>query len=159
MCALASDDLSTAEGRFHRAAELSRQLGHHLASLRILYNLSALYRDRGQFDLARDAAIEALWPEKSPAAMQTPFHQATSALCHALEPALPDKFHSCYLEVGGGQITLCLPPGSWVDWEALQVALYQGMQDFLRNVSPVYLFSVCLWFPRQPHEPMVVGKR
>jgi len=45
--------------------------------------------------------------------MQTPFHQATSALRHALEPDLPDKFPSRYLEVEGGQVTLHLPPGSW----------------------------------------------
>ena len=87
--------------------------------------------------LARDAIIEALWPGKSPAAMQTPFHQATSALRHALEPDLPDKFPSRYLEVEGGQVTLHLPPGSWVDWEAFEqnvreekweeaLALYSG---------------------------------
>ncbi|MCD6343984.1 MAG: hypothetical protein J7M17_00055, partial [Anaerolineae bacterium] len=87
--------------------------------------------------LFRDQATEALWPDKSPASTRTPFHQATSALRHALEPDLPDKFPSRYLEVEGGRVTLRLPPGSWVDsetfeqhiqdeeWEAA-LALYQG---------------------------------
>ena len=60
ICALAHDDLSTAEEHFHRAAELSRQLGHHLALLRALHNLSVLYRDRGQFDLALAADQQVL---------------------------------------------------------------------------------------------------
>jgi DNA-binding SARP family transcriptional activator len=87
--------------------------------------------------LFRDQVTEALWPDKSPASTRTPFHQATSALRHALEPDLPDKFPSRYLEVEGGRVTLRLPPGSWVDsetfeqhiqdeeWEAA-LALYRG---------------------------------
>ena len=87
--------------------------------------------------LFRDQVTEALWPDKSPASTRTPFHQATSALRHALEPDLPKKFLSRYLEVEGGRVTLRLPPGSRVDCEAFEqhiqdeeweaaVALYQG---------------------------------
>ncbi len=87
--------------------------------------------------LFRDQVIEALWPGKSPASTRTPFHQATSALRHALEPDLPDKFPSRYLEVKGGRVSLRLPPGSWVDCEAFEqyiqdeeweaaLALYRG---------------------------------
>ena len=91
--------------------------------------------------LARDAVIEALWPEKSPEAMQTPFHQATSALRHALEPDLPDKFPSRYLEVEGGQVTLHLPPGSWVDWEVFEQNVREeqvgrGARALWRRVVP-----------------------
>jgi len=75
--------------------------------------------------LFRDQVTEALWPGKSPASTRTPFHQATSALRHALEPDLPDKFLSRYLEVEGGRVTLRLPPGSWVDCEAFE----QHIQD------------------------------
>lgn len=75
--------------------------------------------------LARDVIIEALWPGKSAEAMQTPFHQATSALRRALEPDLPDKFPSRYLEVEGGQVTLHLPGGSWVDGEAFERSVRQ----------------------------------
>jgi DNA-binding SARP family transcriptional activator len=87
--------------------------------------------------LSRDQVIEALWPMKSPTSSLTPFHQATSALRQALEPDLPEKFPSRYLEVEGGKVNLHLPPGSWVDFEAFEqyvqsadwkaaVAQYQG---------------------------------
>ena len=79
--------------------------------------------------LARDAVIEAFWPDKSPLVMQTSFHQATSAPRHALEPDLPDKFPSRYLEVEGGQVTLRLPPGSWVDWEVYEQNVREGQWE------------------------------
>ena len=91
----------------------------------------------GRRCLTRDQVLEALWPEKPPGAANTPFHQATSALRRALEPDLPDRFPSRYLEVEGGRVALHLPPGSWLDYEAFEqqvrggdwqtaVALYQG---------------------------------
>jgi DNA-binding SARP family transcriptional activator len=64
-----------------------------------------------------DQALEALWPEKDPAAAQPLFHHATSTLRRALEPDLPEKFPSRYLEVADGQVRLCLPPHSIVDYE------------------------------------------
>ncbi|MGQ9600607.1 MAG: tetratricopeptide repeat protein [Anaerolineae bacterium] len=87
--------------------------------------------------LTRDQVLDALWPDKPPGAANTPFHQATSALRRALEPDLPDRFPSRYLEVEGGRVALHLPPGSWLDYEAFEqqvrggdwlaaVALYQG---------------------------------
>ncbi|HEY66873.1 MAG TPA: tetratricopeptide repeat protein [Thermoflexia bacterium] len=87
--------------------------------------------------LFRDQVTEALWPEKSPASMSALFHQATSALRRALEPDLPEKFPSRYLEVGGGRVTLHLPAGSSVDFEIFEehirneeweaaLALYRG---------------------------------
>ncbi len=87
-----------------------------------------------------DQVAEALWFDKSPTAALALFHQSTSALRRLLEPELPEKFHSRYLEVEEGQVTLTLPPGSSVDFsvfeelcisENYQAALeiYQG--DFL----------------------------
>ncbi len=87
--------------------------------------------------ISRDHVVEALWPGRSPASAQALFHQATSALRRALEPDLPTRFPSRYLEVEEGRITLHLPAGSSVDletfeecirneeWEAA-LALYQG---------------------------------
>jgi DNA-binding SARP family transcriptional activator/Tfp pilus assembly protein PilF len=87
--------------------------------------------------LSREQVFEALWPEKSPRSTQALFYQATSALRRALEPDLPDKFPSRYLEVEEGQVILHLPPDSWIDfvafrqhlqtqdWEAA-VAIYGG---------------------------------
>jgi DNA-binding SARP family transcriptional activator len=87
--------------------------------------------------LSRDQVFEALWPEKFPHSTQALFYQATSALRRALEPDLPEKFPSRYLEVEEGQVVLHLPPGSWIDfatfWQHLQaheweaaVAVYGG---------------------------------
>jgi DNA-binding SARP family transcriptional activator len=87
--------------------------------------------------LSRDQVFEALWPDKSPRSTPALFHQSTSALRRALEPNLPEKFPSRYLEVEEGQVALHLPPGSWIDftafwhhlraqdWEAA-VAVYDG---------------------------------
>jgi len=68
--------------------------------------------------LFRDQIIEAFWPDKSPASAQALFHRATSALRRTLEPDIPDKFPSRYVQVEGGRITLHLPSGSTVDFEA-----------------------------------------
>ncbi len=76
--------------------------------------------------LLRDQVTEALWPGKSPTSTRTPFHQATSALRRALEPDLPEKFPSRYLEVERGLVTLRLPPGSWVDFEAFKQHFRRG---------------------------------
>ncbi len=64
-----------------------------------------------------DQVSEALWPDKDLAAAQALFHHATSTLRRALEPDLPDKFPSRYLEVSDGQVRLYLPPASTVDYE------------------------------------------
>lgn len=85
----------------------------------------------------RDQVFQALWPAASPASVPSSFHQATSALRKALEPDLPDKFPSRYLEVERGEIRLRLPAGSQVDLEtfsqrisshawAAALELYQG---------------------------------
>jgi len=87
--------------------------------------------------LSEEQVFEALWPEKEPGTADAAFHQATSALRRILEPDLPDKFPSRYLQVKEGFVTLHIPPGSWVDFEAFEthiknktwqeaLALYQG---------------------------------
>lgn len=99
-----------------------------------LFRLLLVSRGRS---LNRDQIIDLLWPDKPPGAANTPFHQATSALRRALEPDLPEKFPSRYLVVEAGQVSLRLPPGSWLDYETFEqhcreaqwqqaVALYQG---------------------------------
>lgn len=76
--------------------------------------------------LTQEQAIEALWPDKAPAAAQPLFHHATSALRRALEPDLPEKFPSRYLTVEEGHVTLHLPPGSSVDFEAFAAHVRAG---------------------------------
>jgi len=70
--------------------------------------------------LARDEIIETLWPDKSIGQAQPLFHRATSQLRRVLEPDLPDKFPSRYLEVDEGRVTLHLPPGSIIDFEEFE---------------------------------------
>ncbi len=79
--------------------------------------------------LTREQVIEALWPERPPGVANTSFHQTTSALRHAIEPDLPDKFPSRYLEVEGGRVALHLPSGSWVDWEAFEQHVGKGQWE------------------------------
>ncbi len=67
--------------------------------------------------LSFDQVSEALWPDKDPVAAQILFHHATSTLRRVLEPDLPDKFPSRYLEVTEGQVSLQLPPASIIDYE------------------------------------------
>jgi len=57
-----------------------------------------------------------LWPDKSIAQAQPLFHRATSQLRRVLEPDLPDKFPSRYLEVDEGRVRLHIPPGSCIDF-------------------------------------------
>lgn len=87
--------------------------------------------------LSHDEIIETFWPNKPSGSTQALFHQATSALRRAIEPELPDRFPSRYLQVEEGRVTLYLPPGSSVDFEAFEqhiraeeweaaLALYQG---------------------------------
>lgn len=87
--------------------------------------------------LSFDQVAEALWRDKDPTAAQALFHQATSTLRRALEPELPDKFPSRYVQVEEGQITLRLPAGSTIDFQEFEahcraenwdaaLALYHG---------------------------------
>jgi len=66
--------------------------------------------------LTRDEIIETLWPDKPIAQAQPLFHRATSQLRRVLEPDLPDKFPSRYLEVDEGRVTLRIPPDSRIDF-------------------------------------------
>ncbi len=103
--------------------------------------------------LSSEQFFEALCPEQKPDAANAMFHHATSTLRRALEPELPDKFPSRYLEVEEGRVTLHLPSGSSVDFESFEMycqraeweaalALYSG--EFL----PEYLYAEWATTPR-----------
>jgi DNA-binding SARP family transcriptional activator len=66
-----------------------------------------------------DQIIEALFPNKAPEPAREGLYQACSALRRALEPQLPEKFPSRYLEVENGQVGLKIPPGSSLDFSDL----------------------------------------
>ncbi len=77
----------------------------------------------------REMIIEALWPDHNSGNPSDLLHQATSALRHALEADLPDKFPSRYLKVEGEWISLLLPPGSVVDFEQFENLLPTALQS------------------------------
>ncbi|MDW8100032.1 MAG: BTAD domain-containing putative transcriptional regulator [Anaerolineae bacterium] len=104
--------------------------------------------------LSLEQLAEALCPERPPDAARTFFHHATSALRRALEPDLPEKFPSRYLEVKEGRVILHLPSNSWIDIEAFEahcrrgeweeaLCLYSG--DFL----PAYRYADWTIAPRE----------
>jgi DNA-binding SARP family transcriptional activator len=76
--------------------------------------------------LSSEQIAEALYPERPPGAARASFHHTTSALRRALEPDLPEKFPSRYLEVEEGWVTLHLPPDSWVDVEVFEAHCQRG---------------------------------
>jgi hypothetical protein len=76
--------------------------------------------------LSRDQIVEAVWSDKSIVSAQPLFHRATSALRRVLEPDLPDRFPSRYLEVDGGHVTLHLPIDSWLDFEVFEQHVQHG---------------------------------
>jgi DNA-binding SARP family transcriptional activator len=94
----------------------------------------------------RDQVIQALWPDKSPESVQSLFHQATSSLRKALETDLPEKFPSRYLSVDRGEISLHLPDGSWVDFEAFEKhienqAWEAALESYRGDLFPGDLYS------------------
>ena len=70
--------------------------------------------------LSIEQVMDFFWPDKNPASAQPLLYHATSLLRRAMEPALPEKFPSRYLQVEDGTIRLILPPDSEVDYEVFQ---------------------------------------
>ncbi len=104
--------------------------------------------------LTTEQVAEALFPEKEPAAAQVLFHHATSALRHALEPELPEKFPSRYLEVEEGQVALILPADSWIDCEAFETHCRQGQWEealalYGGELLPEYRYADWTLLPRE----------
>lgn len=104
------------------------------------------------YSATRDLIWEALWPGCSQASVQQLFHQATSAVRRVLEPDLPDKFPSRYLEVEADRVTLNLPPGSTMDFERFEkdLACALATSDFtgIRETLALYVNAL---FPGDLH--------
>lgn len=83
--------------------------------------------------LSFDQVSEALWPDKDPASALTLFHHATSTLRRVLEPDLPEKFPSRYLDVNEGQVRLQLPPTSTIDYEIF--AVYHRQEEYTQALA------------------------
>ena len=102
--------------RIHKRALRQRRAGELLA----LLLLTPTRR------LSFEEIAEQVFPDREPGAAQILFHHATSALRRVLEPDLPDKFPSRYLAVEEGEVTLILPPGSWVDLDVFEAHCHHG---------------------------------
>lgn len=68
------------------------------------------------FSVAREVALETMWPDQPAGKGQDLLHQATSTLRRALEPDLPDKFPSRYVTMEAERLLLNLPAGSTIDF-------------------------------------------
>ncbi|MGA9397558.1 MAG: BTAD domain-containing putative transcriptional regulator [Anaerolineaceae bacterium] len=79
--------------------------------------LLALLLSQPRQQINQEKALEALAPNESRTKQQNTLYHATSTLRRLLEPNLPDKFPSCFLDVRNEQIHLILPPGSRLDYE------------------------------------------
>ncbi len=107
-----------------------------------------------QHCLTTDQVAEALFPNKDRQTVQKLLHQATSALRRALEPDLPPKFPSRYLDVQDEHIALALPPDSWLDFAVFEehcrrgeweqaLALYHG------DLLPAFRYNDWAFLPRE----------
>jgi DNA-binding SARP family transcriptional activator len=116
--------------------------------------LLALLLLNSSHTLTFDQIAEALWSDKEPDAARIAFHHATSALRHALEPDLPDKFPSRYLKIEEGRVSLVLPPASFVDFEAFEAHCRHGewsaaLKLYAGDLFLDYLYEDWAIMPRQ----------
>jgi len=79
--------------------------------------LLALLLSQPRQQINQEKALEALAPNESRTKQQNTLYHATSTLRRLLEPNLPDKFPSCFLDVRNERLHLILPPGSRLDYE------------------------------------------
>lgn len=90
----------------------------------------------------REVVLEALWPEHDTHSAADLLHQSTSALRHILEPDLPEKLPSRYLNYEGEEIRLVLPAGSIVDFEVFRTQLRSAVAsrraDALQEALDLY---------------------
>ena len=113
-----------------------------------------------QYSASRDDVIDALWPNRPLDTLSNTLHQATSALRHALEPNLPDKFPSRYIQMDADMISLTLPPDSVIDFEqfaaTFRSALLFGGSDRWKAAEQLYTGDL---FPKDIFKEWSAEKR
>jgi len=111
--------------QIHTLGGWEMRAGGRLIDLQVLRKrragelLALLLISRGRC-LPTDQIVDRLWPDKEYSSALALLHQATSTLRRALEPDLPEKFPSRYLQVDDGRVALVLPPDSSVDYEVFR---------------------------------------
>ncbi len=113
-----------------------------------------------QYTASRDEVIDALWPDRPLDTLSNTLHQATSALRHALEPNLPDKFPSRYIQIDADIISLTLPPDSVIDFKQFEAtfrsALLFGGSDRWKAAEQLYTDDL---FPQDIYKEWSAEKR
>ncbi|MBN2257949.1 MAG: bacterial transcriptional activator domain-containing protein [Anaerolineaceae bacterium] len=97
-----------------------RRISSEELHLRRAGELLGLLLSQPNHQINQEKALEGLAPNEARTKQQTILYHATSTLRRLLEPNLPDKFPSRYLEVRNEQLNLILPPGSQVDYKLLR---------------------------------------
>ena len=85
----------------------------------------------------RDLILDSLWPDLDPRNGADALYQSTSTLRRILEPDLPEKFPSRYLQIEGERVTLTLPPGSYTDFDHFENDLPPAIKN--RKVDELQL--------------------
>jgi predicted ATPase/DNA-binding SARP family transcriptional activator/Tfp pilus assembly protein PilF len=95
--------------------------------------------------MARDQALDAIWPDASPQAALTGLYTALHALRVTLEPGLETGRGSRYVEVRGGTLALANLDGTYVDIDAFREAIARAeltegadRADALRQAIGIY---------------------
>jgi DNA-binding SARP family transcriptional activator len=108
----------------------------------------------------RDMIIQALWKNVPPATAEALFRQATSSLRRILEPGLPEKIPSRYLQVVAERTNLQLPPGSTVDFEQLTNQLTQAIStQNLQSLTEALAVYPDELFPLDRHADWAAPRR
>jgi predicted ATPase/DNA-binding SARP family transcriptional activator len=81
--------------------------------------------------LARERAIEHLWPDLAADQVRNTWYQALSTLRRILEPSLPRQRASAFLHVDATTIALNVHPQTWIDVDQFEEALRRASQGTL----------------------------
>ncbi len=84
----------------------------------VLFQYLALHRSKGF--IPKDVLVEMLWPDQNPDKAGRRFNTATSQLRKILEPNLPSKAPSAYIQRRKDHYRLCLGPGGRLDLETFR---------------------------------------
>ncbi|MGH2534947.1 MAG: ATP-binding protein [Thermomicrobiales bacterium] len=73
--------------------------------------------------LPRERVVDLLWPDSTPDAARHTYYQALRTLCRVLEPGLPPRHPSAYVEAGAEMVGLHPHVDQWIDVDAFEAAL------------------------------------
>ncbi len=148
----------------HTLGRFQVKQGNRLIDLRVLKRRRAgellrLLLISPHRHLMVDQVIEAMYPDKPPPAAKDLLYKATSTLRRILEPELPEYFPSRYLQVEEGEFSLCLPEGSWIDFEQFERAIQnedweEALQLYQGDLYPQDIYAEWAALPRERYRSL-----